>query len=269
MTTTVRATAPTRVPMEFARKAALVAGIFYLVTFVSSIPAALVLLPPVLDNPDYIVSAGADTRVIWGCVLDVVNALAGIGTAVALFSVLKRQHEGFALGLVTTRIFEGAVIMIGVSSILSVVTLQEPGTAAGADAAAMVAVGQAQIATFNWSFLLGQSLMPALNAVLLGTLLYRSRLVPRVLPIVGLIGAPLLLAGTLATLFGLAEQYGVVSVTAVPIALWELSLGLWLTFKGFNRSAPIMVAAAAEAASPHDSTRAVPRVPVAAPGGVA
>ena len=104
----------------------------------------------------------------------------------------------------------------------------------------MVAVGQAQIATFNWSFLLGQSLMPALNAVLLGTLMYQSRLVPRILPIVGLIGAPLLLAGTVATLFGFAEQYGVVSVTAVPIALWELSLGLWLTFKGFNRSSPLM-----------------------------
>jgi hypothetical protein len=84
--------------LDFARKAALVAGIFYLLTFISSIPAALVLLPPVLDNPDYIVSAGADTRVIWGCFLDVVNALAGIGTAVALFPVVKRQSEALALG---------------------------------------------------------------------------------------------------------------------------------------------------------------------------
>ena len=140
-----------------------------------------------------------------GGLLETIVALAGIGTAVALFSVLRRQHEGFALGLITTRVFEGVVIMIGVTSILSVVTLQQA-RAAGAESAALVAVGQAQIATFNWSFLLGQSLMPALNAILLGTLMYRSRLVPRILPIVGLIGAPLLLAGTVATLFGLTSS---------------------------------------------------------------
>jgi hypothetical protein len=119
----------------------------------------------------------------------------------------------------------------------------------------MVAVGQAQIATFNWSFLLGQSLMPALNAVLLGTLMYQSRLVPRILPIVGLVGAPLLLAGTVATLFGFAEQYGAVSVTAIPIALWELSL---------------YAATAADGLNADDSTRAAPPVvPVATAGGVA
>jgi hypothetical protein len=249
------------------RKTALVAGIFYLITFVS-IPT-LALYGPVKTDPSFIISAGSTTPILVGGVLETIVALAGIGTAVALFSVLKRQHEGFALGLITTRIFEGAVIMIGVSSILSVVTLQQAG-AAGAEGAAMVAVGQAQVATFNWAFLLGQSLMPALNALLLGTLMYRSRLVPRILPIVGLIGAPLLLAGTVATLFGFAQQYGPVSVTAVPIALWELSLGLWLVFKGFNRSAPIMVAMAADAGGRDDSKRAVPPVvPVATAGGVA
>ena len=252
--------------MDSMRKTALVAGIFYLITFVS-IPT-LALYGPVKSDANFIVSAGSTTPILVGGVLEMIVALAGIGTAVALFSVLKRQHEGFAIGLITTRIFEGAVIVTGVSSILSIVTLQHAG-AAGAEAAALVATGRAQVASFNWSFLLGQSLMPSLNAVLLGTLLYRSRLVPRVLPIVGLIGAPLLLAGTVATLFGFAEQYGTVSATAIPIALWELSLGLWLTFKGFNRSAPIMVAAAAEAASHHDSTPSVAGVPVATAAGAA
>ena len=147
--------------MDSMRKTALVAGIFYLITFIS-IPT-LALYGPVKTDPNFILSVGGDTAILVGGLLETIVALAGIGTAVALFSVLKRQHEGFALGLVTTRIFEGAVIMIGVSSILSVVTLQQAG-AAGAEAAALVAVGQAQIATFNWSFLLGQSLMPALNA---------------------------------------------------------------------------------------------------------
>jgi len=240
--TTATTPSTSRAPMDSMRKTALVAGIFYLITFIS-IPT-LALYGPVKTDPNFIISAGSTTPILVGGVLEMIVALAGIGTAVALYSVLKRQHEGFAIGLITTRVFEGAVIVTGVSSIISIVTLQQAG-AAGTGAAALVAVGQAQVATFNWSFLLGQSLMPVLNAVLLGTLLYRSRLVPRILPIVGLIGAPLLLAGTVATLFGFAEQYGTVSLTAIPIALWELSLGLWLTLKGFNRSAPILVAAAA------------------------
>ena len=108
-------------------------------------------------------------------------ALAGIGTALALFSVVKRQHEGFALGFVTTRVFEAGVIAVGVMSILSVVTLQQPG-ATGVEATSLVTLGGALVATYNWSFLLGQSLMPGLNALILGTLMYRSGLVPRWIP---------------------------------------------------------------------------------------
>jgi hypothetical protein len=238
MTTTVRAAATTRVPMDFARKAALVAGIFYLVTFISSIPAALILLPPVLDNPDYIVSAGADTRVIWGCFLDVVNALAGIGTAVALFPVVKRQSEALALGFVTTRMLEAAVIMIGVVSLLAVVTLrQDLAGAAGADAASLVTTGTALVAVRDWTFILGPGLMPALNALLLGSIMYRSRLVPRIIPTMGLIGAPLLLAATTATLFGYTEPFSVwANLATLPVAAWELSLGVWMVVKGFKPS---------------------------------
>ncbi len=105
-----------------------------------------------------------------GCFLDVVTALAGVGTAVALFSVVKRQHEGFALGFVTTRLIEAAVILIGVVSLLSVVTLrQHLAGNAGADEASLVAVGQSLVAVRNWTFLLGPNLMAALNALLLGT----------------------------------------------------------------------------------------------------
>jgi Domain of unknown function (DUF4386) len=237
MTTTVRAT-DTRAPMDSARKTALVAGTFYLVTFVASIPAALVLLTPVLDNPDYIVSAGADTRVLWGCLFDVVNALAGIGTAVALFPVVKRQNEALALGFVTTRMLEAAVIMIGVVSLLAVVSLrQDLAGATGADTATLVTVGSALVAVRDWTFLLGPGLMPALNALLLGSLLYRSRLVPRVIPTMGLIGAPLLLAATTATLFGYTEPFSVwSSIATLPVAAWELSVGVWMVVKGFKPS---------------------------------
>ena len=170
----------------------------YLLTFVS-IPT-LFLYGPVRD-PNYIVGPGPDTAVFIGAVLELIVALAGIGTAVALYPVVKRQNEGVALGFVGARTLEAAAIFAGVVSLLSVVTLRQAG--AGADA---LVTGQALVALYDWSFLLGQSLMPAVNALLLGSLLYRSRLVPRVLPVLGLIGAPLLLASAMATLFGVIED---------------------------------------------------------------
>lgn len=233
--------------MTSLRKTALIAGGLYLITFIASIPAVF-LLAPVLDNPDYIVSSGSDTRVLWGGFLDLINALACIGTAVVLFPVVKRQNEAAALGFVTARMFEAAVIVIGVVSLLSVVTLrQNLAGAAGTDTASLVTVGTALVAIRDWTFLLGPSLIPGVNALLLGYLMYRSGLVPRVIPVLGLIGAPLLLASATATMFGVIDGVSAWSAIAtVPIFLWELSLGVWLVVKGFKPS-PItagMVAAA-------------------------
>jgi hypothetical protein len=262
-------TATKRAPMDSMRKTALVAGVLYLITFISSIPAVF-LLDPVLSNPNYIVSAGADTQVIGGAFLDLVNAIAAIGTAVALFSVVRRQNEGFALGFVTARMFEAAVIVVGVVSILAVVSLRQAG-ATGADAASLVTTGRALVAIRDWTFLLGPSLIPGVNALLLGYLMYRSRLVPRLIPALGLVGGPLLISSAVGTMFGVNDAVSVWSgVALLPIFLWELSLGLWMTFKGFQRSAPLMVEAAAQAASLDGSATTVPsRRSVAATAGAA
>lgn len=226
--------------MTSTRTTAVVAGAFYLITFVASIPA-VALLGPVLNNPDYIVSSGSDTRVIWGCLLDVVNAIACIGTAVTLFPVVKRQNEAAALGFVTARVLEAAIIVVGVVSLLSVVTLrQDLAGAAGADARSLVTIGKSLVAVRDWTFLLGPGLIPAVNALLLGYLMYRSALVPRVIPVLGLIGAPLLVASALATMFGINHQASVFSaIVTLPVAAWELSLGVWLVVKGF-KPAPIL-----------------------------
>jgi hypothetical protein len=262
-------TATKRAPMDSMRKTALVAGVLYLITFISSIPAVF-LLDPVLSNPNYIVGAGADNQVIGGAFLDLVNAIASIGTAVALFSVVRRQNEGFALGFVTARMFEAAVIVVGVVSILAVVTLRQAG-ATGADAASLVTTGRALVAIRDWTFLLGPSLIPGVNALLLGYLMYRSRLVPRLIPTLGLVGGPLLISSAVGTMFGVNDAVSVWSGVALPpIFLWELSLGLWMTFKGFQRSAPLMVEAAALAASLDGSATTVPsRRSVAATAGAA
>ena len=255
MTATVRITAAKRVPMDSMRKTALVAGIFYLITFIS-IPT-LALYGPVKNHRDWILGSGGHTAVLAGGFLEVIVALACIGTAVTLYPVLKRQHEGAALGLAAARVLEAGLIFTGVISLLSLVTLrQHLGGAAGGNAAALVTTGASHVAIYNWTFLLGQSLMPAINALLLGSLLYRSRLVPRIIPVLGLIGAPLLLAAVIATLFGGIGQYSALAaLAALPVAAWELSLGVWLVVKGF-RSFPITagIATADTAPAYHDVT---------------
>jgi hypothetical protein len=234
MAITSRTPVTTRVPTDSSRKTALVAGSLYLLTFASSIPA-LFLLGPVLDDPTYILGPGADTPVTWGAFLDLVNALAAIGTAVALFPVVRRRNEALALGFVTTRMFEAAVIVIGVVALLTVVTLRQPG-ATGAEAESLRVAGQALVAMRDWTFLLGPNIMAAMNALMLGTLMYRSGLVPRAIPAIGLVGAPLLLAVSIATFFGLTEHGSAWWSVVAPIFVWELSLGIWLVVKGFRPS---------------------------------
>jgi hypothetical protein len=221
-------------PMTSLRKTALVAGVFYLLTFVS-IPT-LALYGPVHD-PSYVVGPGPDTPVIVGGVLEMVVALAGIGTAVALYPVVKRQNEGVALAFVGSRTLEAATIVVGVASLLSVAALRRAG--AGPEA---IPVGRALVTFYDSIFLLGQGFIPAVNALLLGSLLYRSHLVPRGLPLLGFVGAALLVASDIATLFGLYGRVSVLSgVAALPIALWEFGLGVWLVVKGF-RPSPVTAA---------------------------
>jgi hypothetical protein len=213
--------------MTSTRKVSLVAGLLYLLTFVS-IPT--LFLYNAVRGANYIVGSGPDTSVFVGGVLEIIVALACIGTAVALFPVVKRQNEGVALGFVAVRTVEAGAIFAGVFTLLAVVTLRQAGAGAGA-----LATGQMLVGLHDWTFTLSQSLLPAVNAVLLGSLLYQSRLVPRILPVLGFIGAPLLVASTMATLFG-ANHYGsgMSGLLALPIAAWEFSLGVYLVVKGFR-----------------------------------
>ncbi|HET7820967.1 MAG TPA: DUF4386 domain-containing protein [Ornithinibacter sp.] len=220
------------------------AGIFYLLTFAASIPA-LLLLDPVLNDPGYVLGAGHDTQVLFACLLDVVTALTGIGSAVAVFPVVRRVNESLALGFVMSRMVEAAVILIGVVAVLTVVGLrQDLAGTASADAAALTTTGQALVTARDWTFLLGPGFMACINALLFGTLLYRSRLVPRLIPTIGLVGAPVLLTANLLTFFGQTTQTGSLTLAAtLPIAAWELSVGFYLAFKGFRPAAVAGLAA--------------------------
>lgn len=222
------------------QKIARVTGVLFLITFITSIPAALVLYVPVLNNPDYIVGAGANTRVQLGAFLELILIIANIGTAVVLFPILKRVNEILALGYVTARVIESAFIAVGILSLLTVVTLRQE--AAGADAGSLVAVGKSLVALHDWTFLLGPGFVVGIgNGLILGYLMYKSRLVPRVMAVLGLVGGPLIVASGIAILFGVFEAGSVwQAIATIPEFFWELSLGIWLIVKGFDPSAAIL-----------------------------
>jgi hypothetical protein len=228
------------------RKTALAGGIFYLLTFLGSIPAAIAVAPAL--DPSYITGAGADTQVAFGAVLELINVLSCFGCAVALFSVVRRVHEGLAVGYLATRLFEAATITIGVVAILSITTLRQE-VAAGADAAAVTPVAHALAAIRNWAMTIGPN-MAGFNALMLGTALYKARLVPRWLPGLGIAGAPILVTFVIAQILGF-HVVGTIwhAIAVFPFFTWELILGLWLTFKGFNADAPLAIADRAERAA--------------------
>jgi len=211
------------------RKIAMTAGIFYILTFVS-IPT--LSLYTSIHNPNYILGTGADTNVFIGVLLELIVALTGIGTAVSLYPILKKQNQGAALGFIGIRVLEASTIFAGVAFLLTVVTLKQNGI--GTEG---LAASQALVSLYDRIFIIGQGLLPAFDDLLLGYLLYKSRLVPRALSVIGLVGVPLLIFGFLANMFGLIDRISPLSVlSALPVAVFEFSLGIRLLVKGFNPS---------------------------------
>jgi hypothetical protein len=222
------------------RKIALVTGVLFVITFITSIPPFVLLYVPVVDDPRYILVGGADNRVLTGAFLELLLIIANIGTAVVLYPVVKRVNEILALGYVTARIVECIFIAVGLLSLLTVVTLRQEATA-GADVGSLLTAGKSLVALHDWTFLLGPGFFVGVgNGLMLGYLMYSSRLVPRGMAMLGLIGGPLIIASGTAILFGVIEAGSVWQLIAtIPEFLWELSLGIWLIVRGFNPSAII------------------------------
>jgi hypothetical protein len=229
--------------MNSNRKTAAIAGWLFIVTFVVSIPAALILYTPLLDHVRYIVGPGADNRIAFGALLEMILIVANIGTAVVLFPILKRQSERLALGYVTARVMESVFIAVGILSLMAVVTLRQDVGSSAADAGSLVIAGRSLVAIHDWTFLLGPGWVVGIgNGLLLGYLMYRSGLVPRRMAMLGLIGGPLIIASGTAVLFGAIQPGSGLQVLAtVPEFFWELSLGIYLIVKGFKPSSPVLV----------------------------
>jgi uncharacterized protein DUF4386 len=236
--------------MDSARKSALVTGVLFIVTFITSIPA-LGLYGPVLNDSRYVLGAGADTRVFVGAFLEVLLMISGIGTAVAIFPVVKRQNEGLALGYVAARIVESAIIAVGIISLLAVVTMRRDFAGGGTDAATFAIAGKSLVAIHKWTFLLGPGYCAGIeNGLILGYLMYRSGLVPRPIAVLGLIGGALaFIAGTLELFQVFPQVSGSAFILTLPEALFEAVFGIYLTVKGF-RPSPITAAITRPADTP-------------------
>jgi hypothetical protein len=242
-------------PEISSRRLAIAAGTLYLITHVTSI-GAFALYEPILNNAGYSAGSGSDTQVLVGVLFEIILALAVVGTAVTLFPVMKRWNEGVALGYAGLRTLEAGIIAVGVIPLLAIVTLrQQMVETVAADPATLTTISSTLVALYQWTVLLGPGLVCGTNTVLMAYLMYRSRLVPRFIPVLGLVGGPLIFIVNAAKMFGSIEQNSPWLLFAVfPIFAWEVSLAVWLIVKGFNQSA---------AASELDKTTAHPQMKTA------
>jgi hypothetical protein len=220
------------------QKRARIFGVLFLITFATSIPA-LVLYQPVLDHPiAYIAGGGENDRIVFGALLELLLIIANIGTAVVIFPIVKRQSEELALGYVTARLFECTFILVGILAVLGIVTLQKE--VAGATEGT---VAYTLAALKDWTFLLGPGWVVGWgNGLILGYLMYASGLVPRPLTWLALVGGPLIIVSGTLVMFDVADPGGSLQgLATIPEGLWELSLGLYCTFKGFRPESPILL----------------------------
>jgi hypothetical protein len=241
MTTTERQTTAFSAPTDSLRKTAVIVGVLFLVTYATSMVAKFWSYPPLFGETPYVLGDGADGRVLWGAVLEMLLIVANIGTAVYLFPVLRRQHEGLALGFVGARVMESVFIAVGAITVFTLVTVrQDLGGPQSADAA-VTTVGQTLAILQEWTFVLGPGFIVGVgNGLILGYLMYRSGLVPRGMALLGLVGGLMICLSGIAVMLGYLEASSTWHlVAAIPEFFWELSLAIYLIVKGFKPSSTI------------------------------
>ena len=237
MTTTQHTRTVDRQPAaDTTRRAATIVGWLFIVTYVTSITAKVWFYPPLFDG-NYVTGSGEDSRVLWGAFAECILIIANIGSATALYTVVKHRYPNLGLSFIAARIMESVFIGVGILAVLTVVTLRQDYAAADEQSAAGLAtVGDAFLAMQEWTFNLGPAFVVGVgNGCILGWMMWRTGLVPRRLTMFGLVGGPLIIATGSAAVLGLIEPGGAVQhVSAAPEFIWELGLGIYLIVKGFK-----------------------------------
>ena len=223
---------PPDVVVASQRATARLVGVLFIVATVTSIIGGSLLLP--LDDQNYLIEVAAhDGQIILGVLLELILALSVIGIAALLLPVLKPHGEGMAVGYVAVRTVEATFILIASTSALLVLALsQDWGSAGGVG---VEPVGSALLSAREWALFVGTLVVFGVSAVILNTLLYRSRLVPVWLSLLGLVGGLLLLTSAVVQMFtyGVDAPVALQLLGAAPIALQEMILAVFLIWKGF------------------------------------
>jgi hypothetical protein len=222
--------------MNTETKNARIVGVLFILAAVTAI-VGLALYGPVLHDADYILNGSANnTQVIWGAFLEIILAFSLVGIAMTMFPILKRYSESLAIGYVCFRLLESTIIIVGIMSLLSILTLgHEPERATAANASSYLVAGKLLIALHDWTFLFGPNVALGPSTLMMSFILYRSRLVPRAIAVLGLVGGPLIFTSAMLVMFGLFLQTSVPGIIlSLPVFAYEMSLAIWLIVKGFN-----------------------------------
>jgi len=224
--------------MDSNRKTAIIVGVLFLTATVAGILGNS-LIDPILNAPDYLINVYPNrTQMIIGVLISFIIGLAVVGIAVFMFPILKKHNEPIALGYVGIRTAEFAIILVYLISPLILITLSQEYVKAGApDASSFQTLGAVLIAVRHWIWRLVY-IINGVASLMLAYLLYQSKLIPRSISVLGLIGGAVLLAGTSLAMFGLIDvDQGAGMLVVLPGGLFELILPIWLIVKGFNSSA--------------------------------
>lgn len=225
--------------MNSNKRAAKVVGVLFILAAVTAI-IGLHLYNPILEGPDYLITGSEHAnQVILGALMELILIVAAVGTATTMFPFLRKYNETIALWHVCFRFLEAIIITIGVISVLSLLTLSREFVAAGAqNIDSFQASGTLLKAVHEWTFLLGPNFMLGINTMMYSYIFYKSKLVPRFIPILGMTGATLVFIAGVLELFGVIQQVSVWgALLALPVFANEMTLAIWLIIKGFNESA--------------------------------
>jgi hypothetical protein len=225
--------------MNSIRKSAIIIGVLFIAAAVFSI-LGLVSYSPILNNPEYMtVGPTSENQIVLGAIFEMITAVTVAGTAIAFFPILRKRNETIALGYAGGRLLEAVLIIIGLVSILTLLALrQEFASGAVLDASSLQTADKLLRSTHGWTFILGPNFMLGINTLLYSSVLYRTRLIPRALATLGLVGVVSVFVAAWLELFGVIDQVSAWgAVMALPVGVYEITLAVYLIVKGFKLSA--------------------------------
>ncbi len=228
--------------MNTYKKTAIIAGILFIIATAAALLSTSFLAA--VDASNYLTAVSAQgNRVTAGALLAFIAAAASAGIAISLYPVLRKYNEGLSLGAVGFRLIEAVFYIVGVIGLLLLLSLSREFVQAGApDVPYYQTLGALVLAGYHWSGNVGSLLAFCLGALMYYYIFYQTKLVPRWLAGWGIIGAVMCMVAGLLVMFRVIGPMSTPQVIlALPIAVQEMVLAVWLIFKGFN---PLVIAAA-------------------------